>query len=284
MRYDAAGPAAPVLPEGARMPSPARIAALACLLAFALPSPARAGDEIPADVRALRECIARNVPAQGRQRLRLERTDASNATRRLEATALWKLDDAGRSRLLVRIEEPPAERGSAFLLLAREGGNDLWTYVPELRAVRRISGRAVSGSFFASDFTYEDVIELQAQAPHARVERLPDAVVDGRAVRVIAATPDPTSGSEYGRVVSSVDPETCVVLRLDLDARSGERIKEAIVAPADVERQGERWRPRRVTMRDLRKGSTSTLVFEAGEWNVEIPERSLDPNELAKGR
>ncbi len=265
-------------------PPPLARVVLCGLALLASRGAAQAQGDAETAVREVRDCVARNVPTRGRQRVRLERTDASGETRHLQATAFWKPDEAGHARLLVRIEAPASERGSAFLLLAREGGNDLWTYLPELRAVRRISGRAVSGSFFATDFTYEDVIELQAEARHARVERRPDTEIEGRPVHVIDAAPDPASGSAYGRVVSYVDRETCVVLRLELDGRNGERIKEARVAPADLERQGELWRPRRVSMRDLRKGSESSLRFEAGEWDADVPDRLFDTNELAKGR
>lgn len=255
----------------------------ACALGLAIAGPALA-EELAPDVAALRECVARNVPTSGRQSLRLERTDRAGNRRSLEATAAWKQDANGHGRLLVRIDAPADERGAAFLLLAGDDGDDLWTYLPDLRAVRRITGRAVSGSFFASDFTYEDVVELQAEARHARIERLPDAELDGRPVAVLSAVPAPDSGSQYRRVVTSIDRETCVVLRTELHGPADTLVKEMRVAFADVERQGERWRPRVVSMRHLEQGSESRLVFGPGEWNVELPDRLFSQTELAKGR
>jgi len=255
-------------------------AALALVLSLAAPG---AAQELGPEVAEVRDCMARNLPSSGRQQLRVERTDRFGNTRALEATAFWKRDAEGNGRFLVRIEAPADERGAAFLLLASESGNDLWTYLPDLRTVRRITGRAVSGSFFASDFTYEDVVELQGQARHARIERLADAEIDGRPVRVLSGVPAPGSGSQFGRVVTFVDRETCVTLRAELFGPAGTLVKEMRVAFADVERQGEGWRARTIAMRHLEQGSESRLVFGSGDWNVELPDRLFSQNELAKG-
>jgi hypothetical protein len=102
-------------------------------------------------------------------------------------------------------------------------------------------------------------------------------------VSVLSGVPAPASGSQYRRVVTSVDRETCVVLRTELYGPSDTLVKEMRVAFPDVERQGELWRARAVTMRHLESGSQSRLVFGAGEWNVELPDRLFSANELAKG-
>lgn len=258
---------------------------LPCLgLALAL-GPAAAAQDLGEGVQEIRDCVEKNAPRAGRQQLRLERTDRGGAQRALQATAWWKRDAADRTRFLVRVEEPPDERGSAFLFLEREdGNNDLFTYLPELRTVRRISNRTVSGSFFGTDFSYEDVVELQGEAEHAHVERLPDEALDGRTVRVLQATPGPDSGSAYGRVVSRIDAETCAVLQVEMFGKSGALSKEMRVAWADVERDGERWRPRKVLIRDVEKGSETRLELGRGDWQAEVPDRYFNQSELAKGR
>lgn len=230
----------------------------------------------------VRACLERNVPSSARQRLLLQRTDRGGNERTLEATVWWKRGPEGQARFLARVDAPASERGTAFLLVENARGGNLWSYLPEVRAVRRITGRAVSGSFFASDFTYEDVARLRGEAPHARLERLPDAEVEGRPVYVLAGVPTPGSRSAYGRIVSFVDRETCVVLRAELDAPSGEPLKALRVAWPDVERQGAHWRARRVSMRNLVDGSESVLVFEENDWNAEIPDRRFHPAELPR--
>jgi hypothetical protein len=258
-----------------------------CCGLVALPgvaSTARA-QEIGPGVQEVRDCVERNAPRTGRQQVRLERTDRGGAKRSLEATAWWKRDEADRTRFLVRVEAPADERDSAFLFLEREDGeNDLFTYLPELRTVRRISNRSVSGSFFGTDFSYEDVVELQGEAKHARIDLLPDEELDGRRVRVLQAVPSDASGSSYSRVVSRIDAETCAVLQVEMTGKSDKLVKEMRVAWADVEQDGERWRPRKVLIRDLEKQTETRLELGKGDWNADVPDRLFNQGELAKGR
>ncbi len=253
------------------------------LLAIVIAAPSH-GAELGAGVAEIQDCTEKNVPTSGKQAVVLERTDKTGKSRRLEAFAYWKRDEAKRSRFLVRIEAPPDERGSAFLFLEGEGDekDDLFAYLPELGKVRRITARTIDGSFFASDFSYEDVLELQAQSDHARVERQGDGEINGRPVHVLVATPS-VEGSSYSKVVSHVDRETCVVLKAELFDKAGKVAKEVTVDFADVAQHGERWIPGKVTMRDLAKGSESRLLFEKAEWDAPIADRLFNQGELTKG-
>lgn len=257
--------------------------AMLWLALVAAPASRGRAQEMGPGVQEVRDCVERNLPKSGRQLVRLERSDPAGKMRSLEATAFWKPDAEDHARFLIRIEAPPDERGCAFLMLERDRGTDIWTYLPELRAVRRISPRAVSGSFFGTDFTYEDILELQQESEHARIERLPDADVDGRPVQVLSAVPAADSGSDYSRVVTLVDRETCVPLRTDLYGKAHELAKQVRVAWEDVGRQGGRWRPRKIVLRDFAKGTESRLIFGRGDWQMEVPDRLFHQSELTKG-
>ena len=263
------------------MPSSCRSALVATLLALA-PWTARALD--PA-VDEIERCVDRNAPTAARQTLVFDRVDAAGGSRELVATAIFKRDPQQKMRFLLRIEEPAAERGSALLGIERADSDvvDLWTYLPELRQVRRITANTLSGSLFGTDFSYEDVMEMQRQAEHASVERRPDSTLEGRAVAIIAAKPAADSGSQYSEVIAHFDRETCVLLKAELYARSGELAKQLDVAWADVEKQGERWVPKKITLRDLGKKTQSQIQLQKAEWNVDLPDRLFSQGELAKG-
>lgn len=254
--------------------------ALWCTLASA--SAAVTSPALAPDVAEVRDCAERNLPQRtARQRLVLERSVGGSDARRLEATLLWKQDDAGLSRVRVTVDAPQQERGTAFLLIEREGEDDMFSYLPEYRKVRRITSRAVTGSFLGTDLSYEDFSQLQGFAAGARVARLPDAEVEGRPVYVLEGTPAEGSGSGYERVRSYIDRETCVLLRAELTGKGVER--EVVVAFADVERVGKRWIPKRLTLYDRRKGSETRLSIQKTEWDVELPDRFFTETDLAKG-
>jgi hypothetical protein len=207
--------------------------------------------------------------------------DAAGA-RSLEALVYWKPDERGQTQLLYRIAAPADVRGSAFLFRERDGAHDIWTYLPETRAVRRVTARGISLPFFGSDFTYEDILELQGEARYARIDKRSYAKLDGRPVHVLSARPA-LEDSAYGEVVSYVDTDTCVVLRVALHDRLGILKKEMRVAWSDVRREGDVWRPGVVSMYDLVRDSKSRLVFGRSDGDAALPDSLFEPNELAKG-
>jgi hypothetical protein len=260
---------------------PLRIALAAALLST--PTAPTSAQELGPGVQEVRECMERNAPDSVRGEGALERTDAQGETQRYEASFFWKRDEQDRSRFLVRIEAPPDERGSAFLLLQREGGEDLFSYLPELGKVRRITTRTLSGSLFGTDFSYEDVLLMQSAASRTGVERQPDAEAQGRPVYVLSVTPPPDSGSAYRRMVARVDRETCVLLEGDLYGQGEKVAKQVRVAFPDVEKHGTRWLPKKVVLQDLEDGSESRLVIAEAKWDAEIPDRFFSEAALVKG-
>jgi hypothetical protein len=256
---------------------------LLVLLSFApWPGPAPAAPALEPGVAEVRECAERNLPKHtARQRLVLERVAKGADARRLEATLLWKRGEDGLSRVRVTVEAPQAERGTAFLLIEREGEDDMFSYLPEYRRVRRLTSRAVTGSFLGTDLSYEDFQQLQGLADDARVSRQPDSAIGGRPVYVLEGVAGSGAASSGERVRSYFDRESCVLLRAELSG--GENEREVEVAWADVERVGEHWVPRRLVLRDLTKGSETRLSIGETEWDVELPDSLFSEGDLAKG-
>jgi outer membrane lipoprotein-sorting protein len=257
--------------------------ALCCLLAWLATASASLASELGPGVEEVQRCIERNLPEHSsRQSVVFERRDRAGNERRFEARVWWKRDPEGHSRLLARVEAPPDERGTAFLMIEDVGGTEMFSYLPELGRVRRVTSRSAN-SFLGTDLSYEDVEELQAVAKHARVERLPDTTLAGRPVYVLASTPDAASQSAYQRIVSQVDRETCVVLHTSLQGIGDRVLKELIVDFPDVEKEGQRWLPRKVRLRHLANESETRLTLEKIELEPEIPDRLFTQSELAKG-
>jgi hypothetical protein len=59
--------------------------------------------------------------------------------------------------------------------------------------------------------------------------------------------------------------------------------KQITVTWTDVEKIGARWVPRKVTVRDLVKESSSQLLVEKIDLDVDLPDREFSQSELAKG-
>jgi len=249
---------------------------------IALAAPAARADRTIGEVQ---ECVRRNLPERSaRQEILLESTDAAGAAQRLEAELLWRRTEGDRSQVRIVVEAPPDLRGSAFLLLERDGGVDLFSYLPELRTVRRLSGRAISGSLFGTDFSYEDIQRIQGTVASMGAVELSAGEVDGRAVDVLAAAIPPESGSAYTRVVTYVDRETCVPLRTDLEARPGEPSKEVRARFDEVKQVGAHWVPHQVTIEDKDAGRSTKLTVRKIDLDVDLPQSEFSQAALTKGR
>lgn len=236
-------------------------------------------------VDEVQQCALRNLPeTSARQSILLDSTDAGGAAQRIEAKLLWRRDEAGRSQVRITVDAPPDVRGTGFLLIERDGGSDMFSYLPELGRVRRITGRAISGSLFGTDFSYEDVERIQLTAQGTEVERLPDAEVEGRPAYAIAAKPPPDSGSAYARVVTYVDRETCVALRTDLEAKPGSPAKRVTAKFEEVRRVGNRWVPHLVTIEDKESGRTTTLTVRKIDLDVRLSPGEFSEAALLKKR
>lgn len=145
----------------------------ACWLAVCLAvAPAAFAAELGPGVEEVQRCMERNLPERtARQKVVFERRDRAGNERRIDTTVWWKRDAQDRSRMLALVEAPPDERGTGFLMIEGESGTELFSYLPELGRVRRVTSRSAS-SFLGTDLSFEDLEELQTVASRARVERL----------------------------------------------------------------------------------------------------------------
>jgi outer membrane lipoprotein-sorting protein len=258
-----------------------RAALLASLFLLLAPS-LGLGQETAEEVQ---ECMKQNLPRQTSVQEVVMRTfDRVGGQRSFEAKIYWKRGEDGLSKLLLQVEDPPDLRGAAYLALERENTTDMFSYLPELKRVRRIHSRSVSGSLFGTDFTYEDFQRLQDFGAHSTIERLPDTELDGRSVHVLATNPHEESGSTYERIVSFVDQETCVLLQAEFFETLKEPRRRLLADVSSLHQQGEIWVAQKLTMKDLRDGGESRLELKKLALDVDIPDRRFNQSRLGRKR
>jgi hypothetical protein len=226
-------------------------------------------------------CMRKNAPRTALvQSVELVAKDRAGQERAQRARLFAKRGEDGRGRLLIRIEDPPDLRGSAFLLLQKEKGSDMFVYLPELKKVRRVSSRNLRGKLFGTDFSYEDVEQLFAQGEHTALRRLPDAEHDSRPVFALEAVPAPDAGSAYQRVASLVDRATCVPLEISFYGKGEAPVKQISVDAARITKEGEVHVPRLVVARDLERGTESRLETLEVRVDPELPDRTFSSTAL----
>ncbi len=188
------------------------------------------------------------------------------------------------SNALMRVSSPPDMRGAGLLLLEKEKRNDTFMYLPELKRVRRVTGRSLSSSVFGTDFSYEEFEWLQGMGRRGRSTRLADAVIEARPVHVVESRPASDGGSAYERIVTYVDGEHCVPLQVEFYAE-GDRLRKVLTTdPEQIRPEGTVPVPRRFEMRNLRQETTTEVLVESVELGTELKRALFTSRNLESGR
>ena len=254
-------------------------------LLAALAVPAGAQDAAPPGAAEVIACMRKNAPKAALvQTVELASVGRDGKERTQTATLSVKRFEDGFARLLLRVDEPPDLRGTAFLLIQKQKGSDMFVYLPELKKVRRVSARNLSGKLLGSDFSYEDVQQLFAHVSQSDAVRLPDAEKDGRPVYVLEVTPDKESGSDYRKVTSQVDRETCVPLEIAFFQKGEAPRKVLTVDAGRITKEGEVHVPRLVVLRDLERKTESRLITHAVQIDPALPESLFSRGQLEVGK
>ncbi len=240
----------------------------------------------PQTVEEIEDCIRENLPKEtSLQKVIFKARDRTGAIQESRATIYWKKFPNGFSKVLLRVSAPPKLRGTGLLMIEKEKDADRFLYLPELGKVRRITKNSSSGALLGTDFSYNQLEQIQGLHEERETERLDDAVISERPVYVLQSRPSSDDEPlEYERVLTFVDHTTCVVLRQESYER-GDRLRKVLsIDPNQISHESELYIPRRMLMQDLLEKSSTVLLLEEIEIGRRIPDRTFSRKELAIGR
>lgn len=141
-------------------------------------------------------------------------------------------------------------------------------YLPALKRVNRIAGRARSGSFMGSDFRFED-LELAGAG-----EATASMVSEGPSAWVLDAMPGP--GSSYGRLRMHVARADHLPRRVEYFDKKGVPVKVLVVEEVIVD--GGVAIPKLSIMEDLKRGTRTRMEVLSHRLDVpasEIPDETF---------
>jgi len=216
-----------------------KLPVLALLLLLATPAAA-------VDLRQLiREVEDQHVGRSSHARMRME-VSTEHWQRSLDMEA-WSL---GRDHFLVRILEPPKERGVATLKVRQE----VWNYLPKVDRVIKVPPSMMGGAWMGSHITNNDLVKaahvdedydftlLEETAESWRIEGLPKA----------------EAAVVWGKIVYQVRKADRVPLQIEYFDE--EMVKVRDIRFADVRRVGERNIPLRMTVQPLDRPQEHTVL------------------------
>jgi hypothetical protein len=216
-------------------------------------------------------CASRNLPQPDSVRaLRITARDPRAGSKTVIVVKMYgRRDPDGQRQLLMRFIQPEDVRGVSLLLLERESDTDVYLASPELPDPRKITAADRSNQLFGTDLSYEDFAWLRGLQVPGESRRLADETVSRRPAYVVEIRPEE---SAYGRVVSYVDKESCLPLRINFYARSGRLSKELTTDQRSHLKHGDVWVAHDVLMRDARDLTTTHLLVDSHEQDVLLPD------------
>lgn len=256
------------------------LAPLACLLGMA---PAMAAPEV-ADIQ---QCMKANFVDRGTVRdFRVETDDGSGLSKSINAKLYWLPTRDGFQRINLRVQSPASLAGSAFLLRGSHDGEDVHIYLPAIQSVRRITGQDRSRSLWGTDFSVEDIKQLQGLLADGKTRREADEEIEGRKTYVLTTVAE-NIHSRYQKVTSYVDRQSCLLLKSVYFESTGKPAKiltAAIRTIASAQVYDRKvWMVFGYTMRDLERGSVSKLSMgDVFLMYKELPARAFNPQAFYK--
>ncbi len=264
---------------------PSCVIALIALTSILPITEARSVSAPPYDIDGIDRCVRSNGDSRSmRQSLELDIFDRADSKRSLEVTVLRKRFETGLSRVIMRVVSPFDMRNTAFLIIEQhDRPNDVFSYMPSMDRVRRISMRAAAGSVFGSDFSYEDMQRLQAIAEDGERRLLPDREIDGRTAFVVESIRRDDEHTTYERVVTYIDKERCGLLQAEMFDKGDVLRKLLTIDPDSVVRIGDRWVAKRVSIEDRRQRTRSVMTIHDIELDIEIADSAFSESALSRG-
>lgn len=160
---------------------------------------------------------------------------------------------------------PARDKGTKMLKL----GDEMWLYLRSVDRVQKLSGHMLREGMMGSDISYEDMMngEDMRSAYKATIEG--SETIDGRDCWKLVMTAHDDTVS-YPKRVSWIDKEHYIPLKQELFALSGMKLKTWTMT--DIKAFDGRMYPTRMTVEDhLKKGSTTTVIFDELKFGVKFP-------------
>ncbi|HBA86975.1 MAG TPA: outer membrane lipoprotein-sorting protein [Geobacter sp.] len=178
---------------------------------------------------------------------------------------------AGDARNLIRFTDPPEVKGVGFLSLSRPGAEnpDQWLYLPSMKRERRIAPQDRDASFVGTDFNYEDMEEFDHEK--YKVSLSGEEVVEGQPCYVITAIPlEKGAKSIYQKLILYLRKDILYLVREDL-YRKGEKEPAKRLVLSEIKNVEGHWVATRMEMKDLKKGSRTTVNLKQISFNRPHP-------------
>jgi hypothetical protein len=239
-------------------------------------APATAGKS----AKDIRNCMSDNLIRRAALRdLTLGVYDKEGKIRDLKLKLYWKPSATGGTRVLLRLVEPVAMAGSSYLLIQEGANEEVYFALPGADRALRITGQNMSEPLWGTDFSYGEIKQVMGLLVAGDTQKVADASAGGRSAYVLE-TATKVEETGYRKVVNYVDQASCVLTKSEFVV-SGDKPRKVLDGDVSTLLQADKyWTLLGYTMRDLLRGTYTTLTLSDLTVDERLAEKLFNPKEF----
>lgn len=179
----------------------------------------------------------------------------ANGRTRERSLRIWSHSTDDRSRLMILFDTPADVRGTGLLSLSDGSGTSQKLYLPATRRVQTVSTSNRGDKFLGSDFTFEDLGDVNHD------DFTYETLSEQGSRMVVRATPKSGKSFSYAFAEHTVDTSKLLLVGSTFYDQAGKPIR-VLTAGEAVEARPGIWRNNSMTMKDVQRGSQTTLRWK----------------------
>jgi len=192
-----------------------------------------------------------------------------------------KAVDGVLAKTLVKFDAPDDMRATGFLMVVNaDRSNDQFVWSPSTGRVRRVDLRGVG--VMGTDYTFDDIAWKNIE--DAEYQRLADEEIDGTPVYVVEVTVKPTVRSSYKTMRVWIEKEHFVPLHAIYRDANGIDMREMRASATSLHDFNGTWIAKESTMSNLKEKTSTTIVVERLDPNIDLSERHFSHLQLTLRR
>ncbi len=199
--------------------------------------------------------------------------NARGRTRTRELST-WNINRDDVTKQLVFFESPADVRGTGLLTVTDNGRESQRIYLPAVGRVQTIGASQRSDRFMGSDFTYEDLGQLDP-------DQFDFTEIDRNSERILLEAV-PRRESQYERIHFFIDPDQYLLIKAEYFDSDGEIFKRLELHDY-INVTDELWRPGLMVMFDLEDGRKTELRWTDRTFDEPIPDEYFTDRQLRRG-
>jgi hypothetical protein len=200
----------------------------------------------------------------------LKNAEGIENIRKLE---IKKIEAEDGDKSLIQFLYPLDIKDTKLLTLEQRGeDNKQWLYLPALKRVKRISSSNKSGSFMASEFSYEDIASQHYKNFSYEGEAQKIIRDNQEYFEIIRVPIDENSG--YAKEIIYVDVKTYLAKFGEYFDKQNRVLKE--VSFLEYQKIGSLYRIKKIEMKNVQTQKSSMLI-----WDEDAINAGLDANDIS---